>query len=66
VKKMSKKRHIETEEVEEEVVTKPTKKKKMSRVEKNRLIMKIAGWIMAIIMLFGTLLSILGMLIYYK
>ncbi len=63
---MSKKRHIETEEVEEEVVTKPTKKKKMSRVEKNRLIMKIAGWIMAIIMLFGTLLSILGMLIYYK
>ena len=63
---MSKKRHIETEEVEEVVVTKPTKKKKMSRVEKNRLIMKIAGWIMAIIMLFGTLLSVLGMLINYK
>ncbi|MBR6949976.1 MAG: hypothetical protein IKH54_07325 [Bacilli bacterium] len=63
---MSKKRHIETEEVEEEVVIKPTKKKKMSRVEKNRLIMKIAGWIMAIIMLFGTLMSILGMLINYK
>ena len=63
---MSKKRHIETEEVEEEVVIKPTKKKKMSRIEKNRLIMKIAGWIMAIIMLLGTLLSILGMLINYK
>ncbi len=62
---MSKKRNIEIEEDEEKVIVKP-KKKKMTKREKNRLIMKIAGWIMAIVMLVGTLISIFGMLIYYN
>jgi len=60
---MSKKRNIE--DIEEKEVIKP-KKKKMTKLEKNRLIMKIAGWIMAIVMLVGTLISIFGMLIYYN
>ena len=34
-------------------------KKKMTRTEKNRLFLKVAGWIMAIIMIVGTLLSII-------
>jgi cell division protein FtsL len=63
---MSKKnKKVEEETKEEKQVIKP-KKKKMTRLEKNRIVMKIAGWIMAIVMLFGTLISILGMLIYYK
>ncbi len=63
---MSKKRNIaDIEEKEEKVVVKP-KKKKMTKLERNRLIMKIAGWIMAIVMLVGTLISIFGMLIYYN
>ena len=41
-------------------------KKKMTRVEKNRLVMKIAGWMMAIVMLLGSLMAIFGMLVYYK
>lgn len=41
-------------------------KKKLTRTEKNRRVMKIAGWIMAIVMLLGTLISIFGMLVYYK
>ena len=45
---------------------KKKQKKKMTRVEKNRLIMKIAGWLMAIVMFFGSLIAIFGMLIYYK
>ncbi len=35
------------------------RKKKMTRTEKNRLFLKIAGWIMAVIMIVGTLLSII-------
>ena len=41
-------------------------KKKMTKVEKNRVIMKIAGWVMAIVMFLGSLITIFGMLIYYK
>ncbi len=47
----------------EEIVIK-TKKKKMTANEKRKLGMKIAGWIMAIVMIFGTFISIFGMLIY--
>ena len=62
---MSKKDKKKDEVIEEKEVIKP-KKKKMTKLEKNRLIMKIAGWIMAIVMLVGTLISIFGMLIYYN
>lgn len=39
-------------------------KKKKSPYEKRKFFMKVAGWIMAIIMIFGTLISIFGMLLY--
>jgi len=39
-------------------------KKKLSANEKRKIIFKIAGWIMAIAMIFGSLLSIFGLLIY--
>ena len=39
-------------------------KKKKTAYEKRKFFMKIAGWIMAIVMIFGTLISIFGMLIY--
>lgn len=41
------------------------KKKKMTANQKRKLIMKIAGWIMALVMILGSLISIFGMLIYY-
>lgn len=40
------------------------KRKKMTAYQKRKLIMKIAGWIMAIVMILGSLISIFGMLIY--
>lgn len=44
---------------------KPKKeKKKMTRAAKNRLMLKIAGWIMAIIMVVGSLVTIFIPLIY--
>lgn len=42
-----------------------TKRKKMTAYQKRKLIMKFAGWIMAIVMILGSLISIFGMLIYY-
>lgn len=41
------------------------KKKKMTKHEKRKLAMKVVGWIMAFVMIFGSLISIFGMLIYY-
>lgn len=41
------------------------KKKKMTANQKRQLGMKIAGWIMAIIMILGSLMAVFGMLIYY-
>jgi membrane protein insertase Oxa1/YidC/SpoIIIJ len=52
-----------TEEKEEKVVIKP-KKKKLTGSQKRKLIMKVMGWIMAIAMIVGSLLSIFGLLIY--
>jgi hypothetical protein len=52
-----------TEEKEEKVVIKP-KKKKLTGSQKRKLIMKVMGWIMAIAMIGGSLLSIFGLLIY--
>lgn len=49
---------VETEKV------KP-KKKKMTANQKRKLMMKIVGWIMALVMIIGSLISIFGMLIYY-
>ncbi|MGN1371503.1 MAG: hypothetical protein ACI4XM_04450 [Candidatus Coprovivens sp.] len=50
------------DEVEEKI--KP-KKKKMTANQKRKLVMKIVGWIMALVMILGSLISIFGMLIYY-
>lgn len=47
-----------------ENVEKP-KKKKMTAHQKRQLTLKIAGWIMAITMVLGSLLAIFGMLVYY-
>lgn len=41
------------------------KKKKMTANQKRKVMMKIVGWIMALIMIIGSLISIFGMLIYY-
>lgn len=49
------------EEKEKEVI-KP-KKKKMTTAEKNRLIMKVAAWLMVLIMIFGVLVTIFGPMI---
>lgn len=49
---------LETEKV------KP-KKKKMTANQKRKLMLKIVGWIMALVMIIGSLISIFGMLIYY-
>lgn len=51
-------------EVLENKKVKP-KKKKMTANQKRQLMMKIVGWIMALIMIIGSLISIFGMLIYY-
>lgn len=51
-------------DIEEKQKTKP-KKKKMTANQKRKLMMKIVGWIMAIVMILGSLISIFGMLIYY-
>lgn len=53
-------KNVELKEKEE----KP-KKKKMTAHQKRQLMLKIAGWIMAITMVLGSLLAIFGMLIYY-
>ena len=54
-------------EVIEEVEEKPVKvkpvKKKMTAHEKRKLIFKIFGWIMAISMIFGSIMSIIYPLI---
>ena len=39
-------------------------KKKMTANDKRKLGMKIAGFLMVIVMIFGTLISIFGMLMY--
>ena len=55
----------ELEETEEEKVEKKPKKK-MTKYEKRKIILKIVGWIMALAMIFGSLISIFGMLVYYN
>lgn len=54
---------IDKEVLETEKV-KP-KKKKMTANQKRKLMLKIVGWIMALVMIIGSLISIFGMLIYY-
>ncbi len=46
--------------------TKKQVKPKKSAYEKRKVFMKIAGWIMALIMILGSIISIFGMLIYYR
>ena len=55
----------ELEELEEQEIKKEVKQKK-SKYERRKVILKIAGWIMALAMIFGSLISIFGMLIYYN
>ena len=49
---------------EKEEVSRPKRRK--SKFERRKIIFKIAGWIMAIIMLIGSLAGIFGMLVYYN
>ena len=55
----------ELESIEEEKIEKKEKPKK-SKYERRKIILKIVGWIMALAMIFGSLISIFGMLIYYN
>lgn len=48
------------------VKTKKQAKPKKSAYEKRKVIMKIAGWVMALVMILGSIISIFGMLIYYR
>lgn len=61
---MSKKKNINIEEEKEEkdIIA----KKRKSANQRRQFIMKVAGWLMAIVMVVGTLMSIFGMLIYYN
>lgn len=61
---MSKKNKIDIEEEKEEKVI--LAKKKKSANQRRQFAMKVAGWLMAIVMIVGTLMSIFGMLIYYN
>lgn len=60
---MSKKKKIDIEENEEKAIV---AKKRKSANQRRQFAMKIAGWLMAIVMIIGTLMSIFGMLIYYN
>lgn len=53
------------EKTEEEKVKFKPKKKKMTANQKRKLVMKIVGWIMALVMIIGSLISMFGLLIYY-
>ena len=53
------------EKKEKDIKNEKPKKKKMTASQKRQLAMKIAGWIMALVMILGSLISIFGMLIYY-
>lgn len=55
----------ELENIEEEKVEKKEKPKR-TKYERRKIILKIVGWIMALAMIFGSLISIFGMLIYYN
>ena len=53
------------EEKEEKVkeVKKPIKKKRTAH-EKRKLVLKIVGWLMALSMIFGSIMSIIGPLLF--
>lgn len=53
-------------EAREAAKNKKKPKKKMTAVEKQRIMLKITGWIMAIVMFSGSIIAILGYLIGYK
>ena len=53
---------LDIEALENAKITKPKK----TKYERRKTIYKIVGWIMALAMIFGSLISIFGMLIYYK
>lgn len=48
---------------EEKEVTKPTKKKKMTTAQRNKIIMQIAAWALALIMILGVIAGFLAYLI---
>ena len=61
---MSKNNEIRVSEEELEIENK--KKKNTNSFERKKVVFKVVGWIMAIVMLLGSLIGILGMLVYYK
>lgn len=64
---MSKKNKIdiEVEKIEQEEKAILAKKRKSAN-QRRQFTLKVAGWVMAIVMVLGTLLSIFSMLIYYN
>jgi len=50
-------------EEEKDIKVKP-KKKKLTANQKRKIVMKIVGWIMALVMIVGSLISMFGLLIY--
>lgn len=61
---MSKKTKKDQEQKEKEIKLEKPKKKKKTPYERRKVLMKIVGFIMALIMILGTILSIFGMLLY--
>lgn len=59
---MSKK--SEKSQEQKEIKLDKPKKKKKTPYERRKVLMKIVGFIMALIMILGTILSIFGMLLY--
>ena len=49
---------------EDEIVLEKPKKKRKTAREKRAIAMKIAGWVMAISMIVGSIISIFGLLMY--
>ena len=60
----SKKKRVKKQDPKKVVVVQPKRRK--SKYERRKIIFKIAGWIMAVIMLVGSLAGIFGMLVYYN
>lgn len=54
----------EKSQEQKEIKLDKPKKKKKTPYERRKVLMKIVGFIMALIMILGTILSIFGMLLY--
>ena len=62
-KKIEKEKRVSEEELEKE---QNKNKKKKTPYERKKYVLKVVGWVMAAVMLIGSLMGIFGMLVYYK